>query len=87
MSRSDFEQMAKQMKVAVWDMTLYITSSSINGARYYVKGDKLYLEGLNAVIKDYDITILTLNSSTLILRESFTFQGVTLTCDITYRKV
>ncbi len=86
MSRSEVQQMASQMNVAIWDLTLRFTASEVNGARYYVKGRKLIIEG-QEVVEGFDITIQSLSSSTLVLRESFTFSGYTYSCDLTYRKV
>lgn len=86
MSRSEIEQMASQMKVSIWDLRLTFTSSTVNGSRYYVKGEKIVIEG-QELVEGFDISIQSLTSTTLVLRESFSYSGFTFSCDLTYRKI
>ncbi|MBQ7540584.1 MAG: hypothetical protein IJT13_05610 [Bacteroidaceae bacterium] len=85
MSRSDVEQMGRQMGVSFWDLTLTFTSNKVNGAGYNVDGRKLIIEGADAVA-GLDITIQSLTESTLVLRESFSLEGMEFSCTLTYRK-
>lgn len=85
MTRSDIENMSKQINVSIWDLTLTFTSSTVNGARYNVEGRKLIIEGAEAV-KGFEITIANLTNTTLVLRESFSYEGMTFSCDLTYEK-
>lgn len=85
MSRADVENMGRQMGVSFWDLTLTFTSSTVNGARYNVEGNKLIIEGADAV-QGLDITIKSLTSSTLVLRETFSMDGTSFSCDLTYKK-
>lgn len=85
LSRADVEEIGRQMNFSFWDLTMTFTSSTVNGVRYSVQGDKLIIEGAD-VVEGFDIRIKSLTESTLVLRESFSLNGTTFSCDLTYKK-
>ncbi len=91
MDRSSLSQMKSQMeqvmgeRVEFWDETLVFSGSKVNGVSYKLNGNKIILEGVdesNGII----VAVKSVNSSTLVLREDFNMEGMTLTADMEYSR-
>jgi len=91
MDRSSLSEMKKSMeqmmgsKVEFWDETLSFSGSKVNGVNYKLDGNKLILEGMDAM-DGISISVKSVTSSTLILREAISLEGIDLTADIEYSK-
>lgn len=80
-------QMEKNMgeRVEFWDETLTFNGFKVNGVNYTLDGRKIVLEGIEES-DGITVTIKSINSSTLVLREEFNMEGMELTADMEYSK-
>lgn len=91
MDRSSLSQMKAQMeqaigeKVEFWDETLTFSGSKVNGVSYKLDGRKIILEGIDES-DGITVSIKSITSSTLVLREDFSMEGIELTADMEYSK-
>ncbi len=91
MDRSSLSEMKRSMeqmmgsKVEFWDETLTFSGTKVNGVNYKLDGNKLILDGMDAM-DDISISIKSVTSSTLVLREDFSMEGISLTADMEYSK-
>ena len=91
MDRSSLSQMKSSMeqmmgsKVEFWDETLSFSGSKVNGVSYKLDGDKLILDGMDAM-DGISISVKSVNSSTLVLREEISMEGIDLTADMEYSR-
>lgn len=91
MNRSSLSEMKKSMeqmmgsRVEFWDETLSFSGSKVNGVNYTLKGNELILDGMDAM-DGISISVKSVTSSTLVLRESISMEGIELTADMEYRK-
>lgn len=91
MNRSSLSEMKKSMeqmmgsRVEFWDETLSFSGSKVNGVNYTLKGNELILDGMDAM-DGISISVKSVTSSTLVLRESINMEGIELTADMEYRK-
>lgn len=91
MDRSSLSQIKAQMeksvgkKVEFWDETLTFSGSKVNGVSYKLDGRKIILEGLDEA-SGITVSIKSITSSTLVLREDFSMEGIELTADMEYSK-
>lgn len=91
MDRSSLSEMKKSMeqtmgsKVEFWDETLSFSGSKVNGVNYKLDGNKLILDGMDAM-EGISISVKSVSSSALVLREEISMEGIDLTADMEYRK-
>ena len=91
MNRSSLKEMKKSMeqmmgsKVEFWDETLSFSGSKVNGVNYKLDGNKLILDGMDAM-DGISISVKSITSSTLVLREKISMEGIELTADMEYSK-
>lgn len=91
MNRSSLSEMKKSMeqmmgsRVEFWDETLSFSGSKVNGVNYTLKGNELILDGMDAM-DGISISVKSVTSSTLVLRESISMEGIELTADMEYSK-
>lgn len=91
MDRSSLSQIKKSMeemmgsKVEFWDETLSFSGSRVNGVNYTLDGKKLILDGMDAM-EGISISVKSVTSSTLVLREEISLEGIDLTADMEYSK-
>lgn len=91
MDRSSLSEMKRSMeqmmgsKVEFWDETLTFSGTKVNGVNYKLDGNKLILDGMDAM-DDISISIKSVTSSTLVLREAFNMEGIDLIADMEYSK-
>ena len=91
MDRSSLSQMKKSMeqkmgsKVEFWDETLSFSGSRVNGVSYKLDGNKLILDGMDAM-EGISISVKSVTSSTLVLREEISMEGIDMTADMEYSK-
>lgn len=89
--RSSLSEMKKSMeqmmgsRVEFWDETLSFSGSKVNGVNYKLDGNKLILDGMDAM-EGISITVKSVTSSTLVLREAINMEGIDLTADMEYSK-
>lgn len=69
----------------IWDKTLEFRGYKVNGVDYSLENDKLLLEGMD-VFDGFTITIKSLTSSTLVLHEVISVEGIDIVADMEYRK-
>ena len=67
------------------DETLTFSGTKVNGVNYKLDGNKLILDGMDAM-DDISISIKSVTSSTLVLREAFNMEGIDLIADMEYSK-
>lgn len=91
MDRSSLSQMKKSMEQAMgsrvefWDETLSFSGSKVNGVNYKLDGKKLILDGMDAM-DGISITVKSVTSSTLVLREDISMEVIDITADMEYSK-
>lgn len=91
MDRSSLSQMKSSMeqmmgsKVEFWDETLSFSGSKVNGVSFTLDGNKLILDGTDAM-DDISISVKSVNSSTLVLHEEISMEGIDLTADMEYNR-
>lgn len=91
MDRSSLTEMKKSMeqmmgsKVEFWDETLTFSGSKVNGVNYKLDGNKLILDGMDAM-DDISISVKSVTSSTLVLREEISMEGINMIADMEYSK-
>ena len=91
MDRSSLSEMKKSMeqmmgsRVEFWDETLSFSGSKVNGVNYTLKGNELILDGMDAM-DGISISVKSVTSSTLVLRESISMEGIEFTADMEYSK-
>ena len=91
MDRSSLSQMKAQMEQAIgekiefWDETLTFNGSKVNGVSYKLDGRKIILDGIDES-DGITISVKSINSSTLVLREDFSMEGIELTADMEYSR-
>lgn len=87
-SLSEMKQSMEQMmgsKVEFWDETLSFSGSKVNGVNYTLKGNELILDGMDTM-DGISISVKSVTSSTLVLREAISMEGIELTADMEYSK-
>lgn len=87
-SLSKIKQSMEQMmgsKVEFWDETLSFSGSRVNGVNYTLDGKKLILDGMDAM-DGISISVKSVTSSTLVLREEISMEGIDMTADMEYSK-
>lgn len=91
LDRSSLSQMKAQMeqmmgeRVEFWDETLVFNGSKLNGISYKLDGRKIILDGID----DSDgitVSVKSVTSSTLVLREDFNIEGFELTAEMEYSR-
>jgi len=91
MDRSSLSEMKKSMEqmmgtsVEFWDETLFFNGSTVNGVKYELKGNKLILGDMD-VMDGISISVKSVTSSKLVLREEISFEGIDMTADMEYSK-
>ncbi len=91
MDRSSLSQMKQSMeeimgsKVEFWDEVLSFSGSKVNGVNYKLDGNKLILEGIDAM-DGISISVKSVTSSALVLREEINMEGINMTADMEYSK-
>ena len=91
MDRSSLKEMKKSMedmmgsKVEIWDETLTFKGYKVNDVKYTIEGRKLILDGMD-LMDGISISIKSVSSSTLVLREEISMEGIDLTADMEYSK-
>ena len=91
MDRSSLREMKKSMeqimgsKVEFWDETLTFNGSKVNGVNYTLDGSNLILDGMDAM-DGISISVKSVTSSTLVLLETITMEGIDMTADMEYSK-
>lgn len=91
MDRSSLSEMKKSMeqmtgtKVEFWDETLSFSGSKVNGVNYKLDGNKLILDGMDAM-EGISISVKSVTSSSLVLREVISMEGIDMTADMEYSK-
>ncbi|MBR1468231.1 MAG: hypothetical protein IJ606_06350 [Bacteroidaceae bacterium] len=91
MDRSTMEELRSQMeqmsgtRVEFWDETLYFSGMKVNGVTYNLKGNKIILDGMDAM-KGFSVSIKSISSSKLVLHEVISMQGLEITADIEYSR-
>lgn len=91
MDRSSLSQIKKSMeemmgsKVEFWDETLSFSGSRVNGVNYTLDGKKIILDGMD-VMDGISISVKSVTSSTLVLREEISMEGIDMTADMEYSK-
>lgn len=91
MDRSSLKEMKKSMeqmmgsKVEFWDEILSFTGNKVNGVNYTLKGNELILDGMDAM-DGISISVKSVTTSTLVLREAISMEGIDMTADMEYSK-
>ena len=91
MDRSSLSEMKKSMeqmmgtRVEFWDETLSFSGSRVNGVNYTLDGKKLILDGMDAM-DGISISVKSVTSSKLVLREEISMEGIDMTADMEYSK-
>lgn len=91
MDRSSLKEMKKSMeqmmgsRVEFWDETLNFNGNKVNGVNYTLKGSELILDGIEAM-DGIKLSIKSVTSSTLVLREVISMEDLDMTADMEYRK-
>ncbi len=91
MDRSTLSEMKRSMeqmmgtRVEFWDETLSFYGNQVNGVNYALKGNKLILDGMDAMA-GISISVKSISSSTLVLYEVINMEGIDLTADMEYSK-
>ncbi len=91
MDRSMLSDMKSQMeqitgtRVEFWDETLHFNGSEVNDVEYKLKGNKIILDGMDAM-DGINISIKSISSTTLVLREIINMEGINITADIEYSR-
>lgn len=87
MDKSSLEEMKSMIgsDFQIWDETLEFRGYKVNGVDYSLENDKLLLEGMD-VFDGFTITIKSLTSSTLVLHEVISVEGIDIVADMEYRK-
>jgi len=91
MDRSSLSQIKAQMeqsmgeRVEFWDEILTFSGSKVNGVNYKLDGRKIVLEGIDES-DGITVSIKSISSSTLVLREEFNIEETELTADMNYSK-
>ena len=91
MDRSSLSEMKRSMeqmmgsKIEFWDETLSFSGSMVNGVNYKLDGNKLILDGMDTM-DGISIFVKSVTSSTLMLREAISMEGIDLTADMEYSK-
>lgn len=76
---------ATGQKVYIWDETLDFNGYQVNGVRYSLKGSQLIMDGME-LFEGFTINIKTVNSTTLVLHEVISMEGIDIVADIEYHK-
>lgn len=76
---------ATGQRVYFWDETLDFNSYQVNGIKYSLKGNQLIMDGME-LFEGFTISIKTINSTTLILHEVISMEGIDIVADIEYHK-
>ena len=87
-SLSEMKRSMEQMmgtRVEFWDETLTFSGSKVNGVNYKLDGNKMILDGMDAM-DGISISVKSVTSSTLVLREEISMEGIDMTADMEYRK-
>lgn len=91
MDRSSLSQMKSSMeqmmgsKVEFWDETLSFSGDKVNGVSYRLDGNKLILEGMDAM-DGIGISVRSVTSSILVLREEISMEGIDMIAEMEYSK-
>lgn len=91
MDRSSLNEMKKSMeqmmgsKVEFWDEILSFSGNKVNGVNFTLKGNKLVLEGLDSM-NGISISVKNVSSSTLVLHEAISIEGIDMMADMEYCK-
>lgn len=91
MDRSSLSEIKKSMeqmmgsKVEFWDETLSFSGSRVNGVSYKLDDNKIILDGMDAM-DGISIAVKSVTSSTLVLRETISMEGIDLIVDMEYNK-
>ena len=91
MDRSSLSEMKKSMeqmmgtRVEFWDETLSFSGSKVNDVSYKLDGNKLILDGMDSM-DGISISVKSVTSSTLVLHETISMEGIDLTADMEYSK-
>ena len=87
-SLKDMKKSMEQMmgsKVEFWDETLSFSGNMVNGVNYTLKGNELILDGMDAM-DGISISVKSVTSSILVLREAISMEGIDLIADMEYSK-
>lgn len=76
---------ATGQRVYFWDETLNFNGYQVNGIKYSLKGSQLIMDGMD-LMEGFTITIKTINSTTLVLHEVISMEGIDIVADIEYHK-
>ena len=85
---SEMKRLMEQMmgtRVEFWDETLSFYGNQVNGVNYTLKGNQLILDGMDAM-DGISISVKSISSSTLVLHEVISMEGIDLTADMEYSK-
>ena len=85
---SEMKRLMEQMmgtRVEFWDETLSFYGNQVNGVNYTLKGNQLILDGMDAMA-GISISVKSISSSTLVLHEVISMEGIDLTADMEYSK-
>lgn len=91
MDRSSLNEMKKSMeqmmgsRVEFWDETLSFSGSMVNGVNFTLKGNELILSGVDAM-DGIKISVKSISSSKMVLREEINMEGIEITADMEYSK-
>lgn len=91
LDRSSLSQLKSQMeqimgeRVEFWDEALTFSGSKLNGINYKLDGRKIILDGIDES-DGITVSVKSVTSSTLVLREEFNMEGLELTADMEYSK-
>lgn len=91
MDRSMLSDLKSQMeqisgtRVEFWDETLRFNGSEVNDVEYKLKGNKIILDGMDAM-DGISISIKSISSTKLVLREVISMEGIDITADIEYSR-
>lgn len=92
MDRSSLDEMRRSMeqamgeKVEFWDETLTFNGNKVNGTSFTLNGNQIILEGMD-IMDGISISVKSVNSSKLVLRESISLEGLSIDADMEYRKM
>lgn len=83
--KNSLEQMMGT-KVEFWDETLTFSGTKVNGVSYKLKEGKIIFDGIDAM-DGLSISVKTVTSSTLVLREEINMEGMKMTAEMEYSKM
>lgn len=76
---------ATGQRVYFWDETLNFNGYQVNGIKYSLKGSQIIMDGME-LFEGFTTIVKSINSTTLVLHEVISMEGIDIVADIEYHK-